>query len=709
MTHSLITRLTDGPHMGILDSFEFLGLTANGTDRQLVADDLRAQSVDAGMTISRVLIDWSDLEISKGVYDRAAIEDALDYAERQGMSPFVTLSTLDSEGRTLPAFLDGKALDSAEVSEAWVDLLEWLVPILKERGVWALSMGNEIGIVIEEGAVSEQEALNFYTLGAETIKALDPDMATTITFSAFANDLIPDLLPDLVDQLDIVAFNYAGLDAGLKTQTKAEWAAMIELFKQTAGDKEIIIQELGAPAGYGDAGADAPPQPDGLIDSSPGYQTRFLKYMMKQFAYDDQLRAAVIFQLYDWSPELAHEFAQPLHDAGFPNLADKLEEWLATTGMVRWSDATPRKVWQRWLDGLNLTEAVREDDFGNDLDSGASLDFTATGEISYRRDADWLEYSIVSSGLFLFELESDDTTLGALTTPKIKVYDANGDLLTKGYASNSGGQIAILDLAAQEQVYLAVTGGNPSDLGGWSLTAYRLIQGSSGADNLTGTNAGDYMRGAGDDDRLTGGRGPDKIFGGTGDDKLFGGLGRDILFGGGGNDRLLGGKGADLALGQAGNDLIIGHAGNDILSGGVGRDILNGGNGNDILSGGKDGDVLQGGTGLDVMTGGDGADVFLFTSALLDGSSSVASGLAEQITDFKTNRDLLDFSTIDANNALSGDQSFLFLGAGYFSGAGGELRFADGQLFGDVDGDSQADFTIAMNGVSSLSIDSLIL
>ena len=680
MASNDIPRLTYGPHFGFLEGFEALGTTIGGTDRQMVADDLRSQSVDAGMTISRVLIDWSTLETAKGVYDRDAINEALEYAERQGVSPFVTLSTLDSEELTLPTYLDGKALNSDDVSLAWVDLLQWLVPILKQRGVWSLSMGNEIGILIGDGEVGEKEALDFYKLGARTIKALDPDMATTITFSTSVDSLIPDLLPKLVRQLDIVSYNYAGLDAGLKTLTKKQWAADTARFKALAGDKDIIIQELGAPAGYGDAGKDAPPQPDGLINSSPDYQARFLKYMMKQVAFDDQLRAAVVFQLYDWSPELAGASAQPLRDDGFDKLADKFEEWLTSTGMVRWADATPREVYGKWLEGLNLAQAVRLDDYDNDPDGRVPLDFRASGEIGYRGDTDLIGFMAGSTGRYVFELEPENTALGALKSPDLKVYSTDGTLLKSGRDNGADGQKVVLGLERAEQVTFAASGIKPGDLGGWTLSAYQLLPGGAGNDDLGGTELADYIRGFAGRDTLNGGGGADKIFGDAGHDRIIGGTGRDLLYGG---------------------------TGGDDISGRLGADVLLGGPGRDTLVGGRGADILVGGRGLDVMTGGKGADFFVFTEGLIDGSST--NGSSESITDFNSAVDLLIFTDVDADIGQSGNQSFTYIATNGFTGRAGELRF-DGQLLsGDVDGDGNADFTLLLIGINELTASSLLV
>ena len=79
------------------------------------------------------------------------------------------------------------------------------------------------------------------------------------------------------------------------------------------------------------------------------------------FSSDPQLRAATMFQLYDWSPELAGLFGDSLRDEGAVLLGDRLEEWLATSGFLRWEDSFERPAWQTWLAQLQRVRAARGD------------------------------------------------------------------------------------------------------------------------------------------------------------------------------------------------------------------------------------------------------------------------------------------------------------------------------------------------------------
>ncbi|MBK8071103.1 MAG: putative Ig domain-containing protein [Ramlibacter sp.] len=113
----------------------------------------------------------------------------------------------------------------------------------------------------------------------------------------------------------------------------------------------------------------------------------------------------------------------------------------------------------------------------------------------------------------------------------------------------------------------------------WDLAAVRarLLLGTPGNDDITGTAV---------------------------DDVLAGGLGNDVLRGEAGNDTLDGGEGADTLRAGAGNDVLTGGAGADWLMGGAGDDTIDGGAGNDDLRGGDEGWGLN--------TSGLGNDTFLF-------------------------------------------------------------------------------------------------
>ncbi|MFG1479709.1 hypothetical protein V5F53_13765 [Xanthobacter sp. V4C-4] len=180
------------------------------------------------------------------------------------------------------------------------------------------------------------------------------------------------------------------------------------------------------------------------------------------------------------------------------------------------------------------------------------------------------------------------------------------------------------------------------------------------------------------------------------DNVLTGGDGKDWLNGFGGNDTIIGG---------GGDDLLVGRLGNDTLAGGAGNDTLGGEKGNDVLIGGSGNDRLIGGLGRDALAGGSGADTFVYEDV-----SESRRGAYDTISGFSVRQgDTIDLSAVDANAGSASDDAFVFIGASAFSGTAGELRFKNGLLLGDTDGDRVADLTIKLDGLSKLDAGSIIL
>ena len=201
------------------------------------------------------------------------------------------------------------------------------------------------------------------------------------------------------------------------------------------------------------------------------------------------------------------------------------------------------------------------------------------------------------------------------------------------------------------------------------------------------------------DNRINGNMGDNRINGGDGNDTIVALTGDDFVLGVAGNDQINGGFGNDSVWGGDGDDNMTGDGGDDMMSGGAG---------NDSMSAGAGDDMLNGGAGADRLTGGTGADLFLFSRA-----SDVGAPLSptDVVTDFAHLTDTLDFSGIDANAGLAGNQSFFFLNGGAFTGAGGELRYtrALGLLQMDLNGDGAADIEMTLTNHALLTVDDFIL
>lgn len=290
------------------------------------------------------------------------------------------------------------------------------------------------------------------------------------------------------------------------------------------------------------------------------------------------------------------------------------------------------------------------------------------------------------------------------------------------------------------------------------------ISGLGGNDTISGRAGNDKLDGGAGNDVIDGGGGSDTILGGDGIDWLAGGRGNDVLSGGAGNDVFVFASGdrqdiiTDFAAGdavkisgysaaqtvaQVGTSVVVtlstadkitfsnatlatvkaalqfdgggsgggggggptggltGTSGKDTLNGTAGNDLIQGLGGDDTINGGGGNDRIIGGAGSDVMTGGAGADTFVFLSA--SDSPLMTSIYCDFITDWSA-EDRIDLSGIDANEAIAGNQAFVFGGYSFahpptvttpgtftIGGFGGEIY-----VIGFTNNVAGADFEIAI-------------
>jgi Ca2+-binding RTX toxin-like protein len=173
-------------------------------------------------------------------------------------------------------------------------------------------------------------------------------------------------------------------------------------------------------------------------------------------------------------------------------------------------------------------------------------------------------------------------------------------------------------------------------------------------------------------------------------------------------------QGDDTQTGSTSRDAMYGFEGNDTLFGGGGNDPLYGGVGNDTLIGGTGNDVLFGDVGTDVMRGGGGRDTFFFADRFVHTPPSAVFAQRDTVRDFNiSQRDSLHLGWIDANYDKADDQSFKFIGTRDFHNKAGELRFEikknDTFVYGDTDGDGEANFVIELDGQFELTGNDFVL
>lgn len=298
--------------------------------------------------------------------------------------------------------------------------------------------------------------------------------------------------------------------------------------------------------------------------------------------------------------------------------------------------------------------------------------------------------------------------------------NAGNDVLNGGQGidtldGGAGNDTYYIDNASDKVIESSSGGGTDSVVSSVSATLGNNLEflslSGTASINATGNSLGNILSGNSGNNVLNGMAGTDIMVGGLGNDTYHVDNVGDVLSekANGGTDSVL--SSVTYTLGTALENLsltgsaAINGTGNELVNRLVGNsanNTLNGMAGNDILSGGAGDDILIGGAGRDGLTGGAGSDVFEFNALSEMGLTSTTWDV---INDFIGGTDRIDLSTLDANSATTENDAFseVIDGASAFSAAG-QLKLVDGVLYGNIDGDADAEFAIQLVGVSSVTL-----
>ncbi len=338
--------LAAGSHLGMIVGFNAEHPEAT---RQSIDKHWR-EALEHGMRVGRVQIDWAELEPQAGVYDTEALEEPLKAMKADGLQPFVLISTIDSEEFTLPADLntdDTLKLDSPVIIERFKNLLNWAAPMIVEYGGWAISVGNEPGNYLADHPEAEQSIVNFLKAAREHSHSVAEKLALTMTLAYGNVESGYDFYQSILENSDFACFNYYAADQHIFFQTNGTTVAdELDFMLKAAGDKFLVMQELGAAAGY--------QSQDSLMQASPFGQQYFFDQVFAKLARHSRFKAAFVFQLVDWDPALVNTFyTQPFIEAGLDQgFIDRFAESLETTGLIQYQDGISRPAWDTFLDWL---------------------------------------------------------------------------------------------------------------------------------------------------------------------------------------------------------------------------------------------------------------------------------------------------------------------------------------------------------------------
>ncbi len=315
-----------------------------------------AELVAVGMTHARHLLDWASLEPTPGNYDTQSLIDALDARLASGIThQFCNITVLDSFGaESLPPFIAelrtmGVAWGDPQITGAFANLLDAIVPIMLPRGVYLLGLSNESGGYYENEPTQASSFTNFIQAAISHVHTLAPDLACTVVFAG-ANDAS---LVELMPLLDVASFNsyayftesdptcqLAGSPLDLfRASLSTSIGALLDDLIGVSQGKLICIQEFGQATGWNDMPQTLGPQA-GLEN-----QRAVIQALVDALdARRDSFRTFCLWTLNDHSQAGIQYLGDALLAEGLPPcFADNQMEIFGPTGLVH-SDtmATPK-------------------------------------------------------------------------------------------------------------------------------------------------------------------------------------------------------------------------------------------------------------------------------------------------------------------------------------------------------------------------------
>ncbi len=346
-----LPRLPAGAHLGMLIGFDPL----NGNQSAKVAT-LWRDARNQGMDVARLQVDWSGLEPSPGVFDGSDLIEALKPLKRQDLKVMLTLSTADSFELTLPAdlinddgsdFAPGLGFGHPVVLARWQALLEWLVPFLRENGVFALSVANEPDALMDPSPHLKTGFTDFIALAQSTLNTLGPDIPVGVTLTTEVFDTDPAFARAVTAVSDVLMFNVYCVGGQSPAQMQTLLNKNLDEILGLDPAKPLLIQEAGCPAGYDD-------QPS-FLGNTANNQSAFYDLLVNAMKTRPRLRAAFAFQLHDWSPALAQTLVDSLNALGdfSHQTVEQFREYWRTIGLCKWPDMQCRPAWSQFLQGVH--------------------------------------------------------------------------------------------------------------------------------------------------------------------------------------------------------------------------------------------------------------------------------------------------------------------------------------------------------------------
>lgn len=301
------------------------------------ADRLGYEILDThhyGVNFIYLSFKWSDVESIAGKPDLDNYRKFLEALSPYGFQFLITIQTIDTNNKTLPADLMNVPFDSSEMLSRFDMLLSDLVKIAPTNVKW-INLGNEVDVYLHQHPNEINPYMKLIRHATNTLHHLNPKLkvGVTCTYSGVSGDR--SLFDRINRYSDFISLTYYPLNPDFTVRPIADIPDDFHKMVAMAGKKRIILQEAGYPAAK-------------LLNSSEEKQEEFVNSIFTcAKRYSRQIIGVNFFLLYDFGDKITNGLLK------YYRLPDpRFQAYLATLGLHK-ADGTPRKAWLRFKKGYS--------------------------------------------------------------------------------------------------------------------------------------------------------------------------------------------------------------------------------------------------------------------------------------------------------------------------------------------------------------------
>lgn len=305
-----------------------INVTTGGGLSELMTSVRR--QIRLGLQATTISLKWDEYEAQHG----KPLDDALGGMFMTGQQPLLTISTLDTVKRRLPADVINEAWDSPLFLKRFDAFIDEIGPKIKGKVPW-VSLGNEVDGYLSSHPDEIAAYKRFMAHERQHLKQIDPAIKVGVTVMWGGTVEHPDVVAAVQENTDIAVFTYYPTQnmKGLPiAKVPTHFATMLKI----AANRPLLLQEIGYPS-------------SAECGSSEATQAQFVHEVFEQMSQHGlQIPLGSFFLESDCTGAQLDLFT------GYYGLSNTtFREFLRTLGLRR-ADGTPKPAWNTFVQEMKV-------------------------------------------------------------------------------------------------------------------------------------------------------------------------------------------------------------------------------------------------------------------------------------------------------------------------------------------------------------------